>query len=288
MNHKSARSLINILRPYWLLTTASTYAIGIVIAHYLGIPLNWSRILLGIFWLFSLQIGCQGLDLYFMQPLSTRKNSAKTDQNLWAGIGALCATAIITITLVRSNFLNFSSFIIMILLVGGMMIAVIPPPRLIEKNYRELTLSILGILLVPALGFLLQTESLHRFVSMSILPLVLLHISAQITFNLQKFGHDSRHENKTLLVSAGWQSGISIINVLNLSAFFLLGFGMLAGIPNSIVWPTFLVFPLVLFQIWYFSRITTGAKPHWRILSSSASSIFVLTGYFLFFGFLTH
>ena len=154
--------------------------------------------------------------------------------------------------------------------------------------YREITLSVLGVLLVAAFGFLLQAGTLHRFVAMSVFPLTLLNISAQIIFKFPSFGRDSLSEKKSILVRSGWQLGMNIVNILILSAFLLLGLAMLAGLPPLIVWPTFLVFPLALFQIWYLNRIAAGAKPHWKALSWSAVSIYSLTTYLLLFGFLIH
>jgi 1,4-dihydroxy-2-naphthoate octaprenyltransferase len=176
----------------------------------------------------------------------------------------------------------------MILLVGGMIAAVISPLRLVDSVYRELTLSILGVVLVPAFAFLLQAGSLHRFVAMSVFPLMLLHTSALIIFKFSTFYQDSQHEKQSLLVRAGWQRGMHIVNILILSAFFLLGFAMLMGLSPAIVWPTFFVLPLAFFQIWYLSRIAAGAKPHWKALSGSAVSVYALTSYLLLFGFLTH
>jgi hypothetical protein len=288
MSKNPALRFLAILRPFWLLNTAITYAIGTTIALYLGIPLNWNYLLLGIAWLFSLQLGGHGLDLYFTRPDSMRVNRTSNNQSLLAGIAALSTSALITISFVRSDILNTSTILIMVLLVGGMVVAVVPPPRLVENIYRELALSVLGVLLVPAFGFLLQAGSLHRFVAMSVFPLMLLHIAAQIIFKFPSFARDSLYEKKSILVHSGWQRGMNIVNILILSAFLLFGLAMLAGLPTSIVWPTFLVLPLALFQIWYLNRIAAGAKPLWRVLSVSAVSIYALTSYLLLFGFLTH
>ncbi len=288
MSKNPTLHFIAFLRPFWLLNTAITYALGIAIAQYLGIPLDWNHLLLGSAWLFSLQLGGHGLDLYFTLPDSVKLNRTINNPSLLAGIAALSATALITIPIVRSEILNTSTILIMILLVGGMVVAIVPPPRLVENMYRELTLSVLGVLLVPAFGFLLQTGSLHRFVAMSAFPLMLLHIAAQIIFKFPTFARDSLYEKQTILVRSGWQRGMNIVNILILSAFLLLGLAMLAGLPPSIIWPTFLVFPLALFQIWYLTRIAAGAKPQWTALSWSAVSIYALTSYLLLFGFLTH
>jgi len=301
MRNNPAPRLLSYLRPLWLLDVALTYALGAAIARYLGISLDLNRFLLGSAWLLSLQLGGHSLDLYFALPASLRANSSDNNQSLWAGVAALSTTALLTIPFVRADILNNSAVFIMILLVGGMIAAAISPLRLVDSVYRELTLSILGVVLVPAFAFLLQAGSLHRFVAMSVFPLMLLHTSALIIFPLMllhtsaliifkfpTFYHDSQHEKQSLLVRAGWQRGMHIVNILILSAFLLLGFAMLMGLSPAIVWPTFFVLPLAFFQIWYLSRIAAGAKPHWKALSGSAVSVYALTSYLLLFGFLTH
>ena len=288
MSKNPALRFLDFLRPLWLLNTAIAFVLGAAIARYLGFPLDWNRLLLGSAWIFSLQLGGHGLDLYFMLPISTRTNNSSSNQNLWAGLAALSITALITIPVLRADILNMSTILIMILLVFGTIAAVIPPLRLLEKIYRELTLSVLGVMLISAFGFLLQAETLHRFVAMSVFPIMLLHIAAQIVFKFPTFAHDSLYAKKSLLVYIGWKRSINIVNILILSAFFLLGLAMLSGLPSSIIWPTFLVFPLALFQIWYFGRITAGAKPNWKVLSGSSLSIYALTSYLILFGFLTN
>jgi len=288
MRNNPAPRLLSYLRPLWLLDVALTYALGAAIARYLGISLDLNRFLLGSAWLLSLQLGGHSLDLYFALPASLRANSSDNNQSLWAGVAALSTTALLTIPFVRADILNNSAVFIMILLVGGMIAAAISPLRLVDSVYRELTLSILGVVLVPAFAFLLQAGSLHRFVAMSVFPLMLLHTSALIIFKFPTFYHDSQHEKQSLLVRAGWQRGMHIVNILILSAFLLLGFAMLMGLSPAIVWPTFFVLPLAFFQIWYLSRIAAGAKPHWKALSGSAVSVYALTSYLLLFGFLTH
>jgi 1,4-dihydroxy-2-naphthoate octaprenyltransferase len=288
MSNDPVPRLLSYLRPLWLLDVALTYALGAAIARYLGISLDLNRFLLGSAWLLSLQLGGHSLDLYFAQPASSRVNKSAHNQSLWTGVAALSTTALLTIPFVRTNILNNSIIFIMILLVGGMIVTTISPIRLIESVYRELMLSILCVVLVPAFAFLLQAGSLHRFVAMSVFPLMLLHTSALILFKFPTFYHDSQHEKQSLLVRTGWQHGMNIVNILILSAFLLLGFAMLMGLSPAIVWPTFFVLPLAIFQIWYLSRIAAGAKPHWKVLSGSAISLYAFTSYLMLFGFLTH
>jgi len=280
--------LLNYLRPLWLLDSAFAYVFGAAIAHYLGIQIDWMHFLWGGAWLLSLQIGGHCLDLYFARLASSNTSNPSQNIGLWAGIAALSTTALLSIYFMRADIINSSTLFLMILLIGGMMAVAIPPMRLSDSVYRELILSALGIVLVPALAFLLQANQLHRFVAMSVFPLALLHAAALIIFKFPFYAHDQKYKKQSLLVRAGWRRGMLIVNILILSAFFLLGLAMLVGLSPTIVLPAFLVFPLAIFQIWYLGRIAAGAKPHWKALSWSGVSIYALTTYLLLFGFLTN
>jgi len=288
MSQDQKPRVLTYLRPLWLLDTAFAYVFGAAIVRYLGFQLDWSRFLWGGAWLLSWQLGGHCLDLYFAQLVSSKTNNLNHSKSLWASTAALSTTAVLTILFIRADIINSGSLIIMILLIGGMLAITVPPLRLSESVYRELTLSVLGVVFVPALAFILQANQLHRFVAMSVFPLALLHTAALIIFKFPNFAVDKKYEKQSLLVRVGWQRGMIIVNILILSAFLLLGLALLAGLSPTIVLPAFFVFPLALFQIWYLNRIAAGAKPYWKALSWSGVSVYALTAYLLLFGFLTN
>lgn len=276
------------MRPTWLLDTAFAYILGTVIARYLGFQLDWIRFLLGGAWVFSLQLSGHCLDHYFAQQDPSSPINPNQKFSIWASSAALSTTAVITIYFMMADLISSSTLMLMLLLIGGMLVTTVPPLRLSESVYRELTLSTLVVVLVPAMAYILQANQLHRFVPMSVFPLAILHTAALIMLKFPNFATDKKYEKPSLLVSFGWQRGMLIINTLTLSAFLLLGLALLAGLSPRIVLPVFLVFPLALFQIWYLNRIASGAKPHWKALSWSGFSIYGLTAYLLLFGFLTN
>jgi 1,4-dihydroxy-2-naphthoate octaprenyltransferase len=163
----------------------------------------------------------------------------------------------------------------------------IPPVRLVESGYGELTTSIVVASLVPALAFLLQAGKLHRLVAMSTFPLIFLHLAMMLAFELPDFAADLKYEKLTLMVRLGWERAMLMHNILILSAYLLVGLAMLFGFPSAVAFPALLTLPLGLFQIWYMTRIAAGAKPSWNLLGWTAVLLFGVTTYLLAFSFWT-
>jgi 1,4-dihydroxy-2-naphthoate octaprenyltransferase len=177
--------------------------------------------------------------------------------------------------------------IVMGLIFLGAFFYSVPPVRLVSSGYGELTTSIVVAVLVPALAFLLQVGELHRLVAMTTTPLVFLHLAMMLAFELPDYALDLKFEKLTLMVRLGWERGMTLHNLLILSAFVLLALALIFGLPTAVALPAFLILPLGLFQIWYMTRIAAGAKPHWNILGLMAVLLFGLTAYMLAFAFWT-
>ena len=217
-----------------------------------------------------------------------RERWLKRDLPLWIAITALTLTTSFTVLLIRSGQVSGGSIIVMALIALGAYASSIPPLRLADTVYRGLIPSILLANFVPALAFMLQEPELHRLVSMSTFPLTLLHYAMLLVFEFQDYAQDIKRERPMLLILMGWQRGMRLINLLVLSTFLLFGLAMLMGLPNNVVWPTFLSLPLGLFLIWYLTRIGDGAKPVWHALNITAMLTYGLAVYLLTFSFWTH
>ncbi len=280
------------IRPLWLLNSILLYTLGAGIADYLGIIKDWHIYFIGLAWVLSLQLAFQFLAAYFVSaaPLSNREDEPQKmarDIPLWFGLTALTLTTSFTILLQRNSALDNAVVLIMALIFVGAISYALPPLRLIDSAYRGLLLSVLFANLMPALAFVLQGAPLHRLVSMVTFPLTLLHYAMTLVFEFPAYASDVKHQRPTILMRLGWQRGILLIGVLNLSGFMALGFAMLGGLPTQIGAPVFLVLPLALFLIWYFSRIADGAKPNWQALFIVAILIYAFAAYLLAFSFWT-
>jgi 1,4-dihydroxy-2-naphthoate octaprenyltransferase len=189
--------------------------------------------------------------------------------------------------LLRTNGFNPALYIVMGLIFLGAFFYSIPPVRLVETGYGELTTSIVVASLVPALAFILQYGELHRLVTMSTFPLIALHLAMMLAFELPDYANDLKFEKLTLMVRIGWERGMTFHNILILAAYLLIGLAMLFGFPTPVALPALLSLPLGLFQIWYINRIAAGEKPNWNFLGVLAVLVFGVTTYLLAFSFWT-
>jgi 1,4-dihydroxy-2-naphthoate octaprenyltransferase len=299
---KTIWSLIRLSRPIFLLGGILLFALGGGIADYLGITINWGVYLLGQAWVTTLQLAAQYLNEYFDAPIDNQNPNRTLFTGgsgvlgpdglprrvaLMAAYGCLAVTASLTVLLLVTVRLTLPTILIMILACLGAILYSVHPIRLSATGYGELTTSILVANLVPALAFLLQTGDLHRLLAMSTFPLTLLHMAMMISFEFPDYSLDANFGKRTLIVRIGWQWGMTVNNLLILSAYLMLGLAVAFGLPLMIALPAFLTFPLGLLQIWQLRRIADGAKPNWTALTLNALVIFAVTAYLLAYSFWT-
>jgi 1,4-dihydroxy-2-naphthoate octaprenyltransferase len=300
---ETLRLFIRLVRPLFLLGGALLYALGVGIAHYLGVSIDWGTYLLGQAWVTMLQLGAHFLNEFFDAPQDI-ENPNRTPFTGGSGvvgpgkltrrsvlISALACFAVLaslTVLFITLNDLTPLAFFIMVLGFLGAFFYSTPPFRLEGSGYGELTTSILVAFLVPAFGYVLQTGELHRLISMVGFPLTFLHLSMLIAFELPDYGTDVKYQKNTLLVRLGWQSGMLLHNFFLLVAFLLFALAYLFGLPTFIVIPSLIPLPLALLQIWQMRRIASGVKPNWTAVTLNGLAIFAAAAYLITFAFWTH
>lgn len=300
---ETLRLFIRLVRPLFLLGGALLYALGVGIAHYLGVSIDWGTYLLGQAWVTMLQLGAHFLNEFFDAPQDI-ENPNRTPFTGGSGvvgpgkltrrsvlISALACFAVLaslTVLFITLNNLTPLAFFIMVLGFLGAFFYSTPPFRLVSTGYGELTTSILVAFLVPAFGYVLQTGELHRLVAMVGFPLTFLHLSMLIAFELPDYGTDVKYQKNTLLVRLGWQSGMLLHNFFLLTAFLLFALAYLFGLPTFVVIPSLIPLPLVLLQIWQMRRIASGVKPNWTAVTLNGLAIFAAAAYLITFAFWTH
>ena len=303
MSTHALRLFIRLSRPFFLLGAALVYLLGMGIARYLGFSLDWGIYFLGQAWVTTLQLSTHYFNEYFDSPADAANNNRTLFSGgsgalgkdglpreiaLWAGIATLTAATSFTVMLMRATNLNPIALLVMLLIFFGAFFYSVPPVRLVESGYGELTTSVVVASLVPALAFVLQTGEMHRLVAMSTFPLIALHLAMMLAFELPDYATDLKFKKLTLLVRLGWERGMTLHNLLILIAYLLFGVAMIFGFPLSAGLPALLSLPLGLFQLWYMTRIAAGAKPNWNLLGWLAVLGFGLTTYLLTFSFWTY
>jgi 1,4-dihydroxy-2-naphthoate octaprenyltransferase len=296
------RLFIRLSRPLFLLGAALVYALGVGIARYLGITIDWGLYLLGQAFVTTMQLSAQYLNEYFDAPGDQLNRNrtlfsggsgaigpGKLSRNtaLIAAVTALTFLASISVVLLQRAPNSPLLILVMVVSFFGAFFYSTPPVKLAESGYGELTTSVLVANLVPAFAFILQFHDFHRLVMMSTFPLTVLHLAMMIVFEFPDYAADIRQEKQNLLVRLGWQRAMTLHNVLILTSFLLLGIAIWFGLPAAIALPAFLPLPLGLLQIWQMRRIAAGVKPNWTTLTLVAVVLFVSMVYLLAFAFWT-
>ncbi len=293
---------LKLSRPLFLVGAALLYALGAGIADYLGYSIDWGVYLIGQSWVTAMQLTVHYLNEFFDAPAdadnlhrtlfsggsgAAGEGGLHRQVPLWAAFLTLTIVASITTFMLSTGLLSPVVILVMVLIFLGSVFYSAPPFRLARSGYGELTASVIVANLVPALALLLQTGELHRLLPMSTFPLTALHLAMMLAFQLPDYANDLKHQKRALMIRLGWESGMTLHNLLILTGFAILGLAVLMGMPRFVALPAFLVFPLGLLQIWYLNWIIAGGKPNWNALTLNAVAIFAGFAYLLAFAFWT-
>ncbi len=299
---ETARYIIRVARPLFLLGGVLIYALGVGIADYLGVTIDWGLYFIGQIWVTFMQLSAHFFNEYYDAPADANNpnrtpfsgGSGEVGEDklprstvLMVAFACLAAVASLTVLVFRQTNLLPEIMLIMVLIFLGSFFYSVPPVRLVSSGYGELTTSIIVANLVPALAYVLQTGELHRLLAMSTFPLTALHMTMMLAFELPDYANDTKYEKKTLMVRIGWQRGMFLHNIFILMAYLLLGMAVTFGMPLSIAGPAFLTLPLGLLQIWQMRRIASGASPNWTTLTLLPLALFAGMAYLLTFAYWT-
>lgn len=294
--------LIKLSNPFFIMGGIVQYMLGVGMARYFGSTINWCLFFQGLVWIIFLQTACYYLFVYFDSHIDKR-NEAQTFQiggsgslreengqlpyhsvALATGV-ALCIVALFTIMIIRAERITPGIFIIMGLILFGGFFYSVPPIKFAYTGYGEFTIGVLIGNLVPAFGYLLQSQKLNRFFVITTLPLSLLVIAMIIAISFPGYANDMKYGKQNLLIRLGWENGMILHNIFILMAYTLIGLAGVIGLPSAISLPALLPLPLGLLQIWNMRQIAIGQKPNWRALTLNAAVLFGTTSYLLTYGF---
>jgi len=300
---RSLLLFIRLSRPLFLAGTAVIYALGVGIAHYLGVPLDWGVYALGQAWVFLLQLSTQYFNEYY-DSLADQENNNRTFITggsdtlgegklprrvaLMAALTCLAFLASLTVVLIARANPSPATYLIMGLAFLGSFFYSTPPVRLEATGYGELTTSFMIAFLLPAFAYLLQAGELNRLVAMSAFPLFALHMAMLLAFELPDYPNDLKFDKRTIMVRLGWERGVMLHNIMILSAFLLLLLAGAFGYPWFALLSGLLSLPIGLFQFWQMRSIAHGAPVNWNGLTIGAAALFISMAYFIAFAFWTN
>jgi len=297
---ENLRLFIRLSRPLFLVGVFLLYALGAGIAHYLGAQIDIDVYILGQIWVTLLQLSTQYLNEYYNAPLD-QENANRTLFSggsgavgpgrlsrrvpLMAALVCLAFLASATVVIISRIQPGLLAYLIMFVAFLGAFFYSTPPVRLETSGYGELTTTVLVAFLVPAYAFILQLGEFHRLLAMSAFPIAALHLAMLLALELPDYATDLKYGKSTLIVRMGWESAMTLHNVLVLCAFLLVIIAATFGFPWFATWPVLLPLPLGLLQIWQMRRIAGGARPNWNALTLGAVALFASVVYLMAFAF---
>lgn len=284
------------LRPikiFRLVSQLLTYAMGAGLAHYFEARVAWSVLLAGaVFVCFStlgfdyLQVLQQVNDGRFQPEDVSPKDILLIRMGLGLISGAMMTVAVTVIVgwMIKGVLWPGSTILLVaVFAVGGVYILEGTVEKL--RPFHSLFETVLVVIIPPALGYFLQTQDMHRFLTFAVLGIVPIYLAFILLTQLIHYGEDQQKEALTTVTAIGWEPAMVIHNALILSGFLLFALAALLGFPWPLIWPVFLTLPLGLLEIWLMERVRQGQKPLWRIMLYALGAAFLIPVYLLALGF---
>lgn len=306
MNTKKISLLFKLSRPIFLLVGIGQLILGTGIARYLGYSIDVGVFAQSFFWVVFVQLAATYLNEYF----DIRADRYNDNRTLFSGgsgvldeeesedkLGKMAAlrafvvatslVGALTFTLLWSGKITSVAGIFMALIFSALVLYSLPPVQFSKSGYGEIVISIVVGILIPYLGFTLQTGNLHRLLSLTGLPITLLILVYMLAVSFPDYATDLKYGKKTFLVRAGWENVMTIHNTLILLAFLMLGSLTFFDFPRAIMLLAFIPLPLGLLQIWLMRQIENGVKPNWKALTLNAAALVGLMIYLFSYSFWT-
>lgn len=278
--------MLKLSRPLHLLLAALTYTLGASIPAYLGQPLQ-----AGIFWLGLATVLLAQLSMSllaevfrphnepFFENETPKQKETLRNNMLYISIAALTVNAFIIYLLYLNQALVLPTFLFLLSSFILVLAYAIPPVRVIDHGFGELTLSAHIAYIIPSIGFLLQAKENHRLLIVIIIPLTALALAYFLIINFTSFPSDQKYQRATLLRRLTWERAVPLHHGLIVFAYGTFAIAPLLGF--SILWPALLTLPFAILQILLLRHISNGGKPNWVLLTATALAVFGLSAYFL-------
>ncbi|MCD4751943.1 MAG: hypothetical protein K8R40_02615 [Anaerolineaceae bacterium] len=296
------------IKPEGILLNILFYVLGVAVAKYLGISIDWAVALIGQLALLGLHLGMVFLHTHFAMDenfLEQLQNFFKLNQTKRVGdqliidrpryLFALISLPFFSLSflslflLIQQGFLTYSLVLILLMIAALWGFMIFPPVQLLETSYRDLAAGVLWVIFYPAFGLMLLRGSLSDVLFLFTLPLFLVFLAARIARQFEAYDEDTRYERKTLLVQIGWENGMRIHNLLLLTAFLVLVLvTFLFSLSWALVWPAFIALPFAFAQIIQMIQIARGGTPRWRLLRFNAQATLFLLIYLIIFTLLVY
>ncbi len=290
MNFKELTKPISIFR---VLSVIMTYALGAGLVQYVESIRSWSTFIQGGVFILLIVLALDylgALGKSFNRRTWPESATFREIKQVRLALGLISATFM---TVATTLFINWivSGFVwqglivllIAVILIGGLYYFSQISERL--RPYSILFEALLVVVIPPALGYFIQSASLHQLLTLVILGLVPIYMAYSLLTHLIHYGQEEKYKVKTVATTLGWEKTMVLHNALILMGYVLMALTALLGFPWFLLWPIFLTFPIALLEIWLMERVRRGRKPLWRIMQFATASVFFIPVYLLGFAF---
>lgn len=283
---------VRISQPLNLLFAGLSYFLGVCIARYLGITLDFSLVIGGLILLSAGLLSSSILYVYFAPAVRQREILGDGTDILavlrilfYSSIVLLMFSGLITFWLILAGKFSISASLYIIAFFLLALAVSIPPFRLEDNGFGELVRAMLIAGFPVVVAYSLQAEIVHRMVTYLSIPLVILTLACLLTLDFPVYAADQMSGRQSMLVRLTWERAIPVHNGLILIGYLFFLAASFFGIPFRVIWPVLLTVPLGVYQVIMLRNIALGLKPNWRILAINANALIGITLYLLMFTF---
>jgi len=284
-------SFIRLSRPIFLVGGIVMYALGALVARYEGFTIELPLYVLGQIAVTSTQLMGHYLNEYW-DVEGDRINPNRTF--FTGGSGVIPAgeisrrtaflAALVCLFVGSAAMLGLSiwfgaratSMMIFALGLVGIWSYSGPPVRLSGTGFGELVVALMVSLLVPSLGYQLQTGHFGYLVVLAAAPLIAINWTMLIIFEFPDIEADRTVGKYNLVVRLGYRRAQYLVIAIMMSGFGLLAFLSLLGLPRLAVLGL-LPFPLALPITILVRRVVGGRSVRYFWLTFGGVALFALT-----------
>jgi len=290
---KDIRAIFKEINGFFLASGVFTYTLGTVLAVQAGQAWNSTTYFLGLlifFGFYLLERTYAYLSRSKINVFSTLQRSRRLrSPELVIFLFFLFAALLLCVYFISlTGGLRSPNWVWFLLLAVGILMNVSKNLNQWNMPYRWMTD---GIIISPVLLFwgasLAKLDSTPILFFLS-LPLLFFYLASQTCLQFETYGEDLKKGQQALLVSIGWERGMTLHHILVALGYLGLGFYLYMSGAWAIAWPVLLMMSVSLLEVWQLQRIAGGMRPNWGLLKATAITQYLGIVYILLFAFLTH
>ena len=243
------KRLIKTIKPFRLISLITTYALGAGLVQYVQYMRSWLIFFQGLFFLILTTISFDFLAFLIQvnDPQSEFNELSLNERKQLRLSSALVSATILTIAIiifvdwmVKGILWQGLGFLMLMLGISALFYII---SKINEKisPFQILFESVLFVIIPPAFAFFLQSENLHRLLTMVVFSLIPAYIAYRLISQLKAFNQNPNGDRHNLIRTLGWAQAMFLHNALILLSFLLFAIDALLGFPWFLLWPVFLL-----------------------------------------------